>query len=918
MELDIIGRANPDYVDALYEAFRRDPESVDRLWQLVFAGYEFGANQPPGVGAVGDPRVRDLVHAYREFGHLVADLQPLDRAPRSHPLLRVEEVGFEASDLDRVVDSGSFGGLGRVPLRELVAALRATYCGTLAFEYVFIPDKARRDWFQHRVEGDWPAADRGRRRRILAELIAAESFEQFLQARYPGQKRFSLEGAEALIPLLSTIADHAAAADVRECVMGMPHRGRLNVLAHVLQKPYELILAEFEGSALPWDVHGDGDVKYHLGYSHDHLAPEGRRIHLSLASNPSHLEAINPVVEGIVRAKESYLGDAERHRVLPVLLHGDAAFLGQGSVYETVALSTLPGFTTGGTIHVIIDNQIGFTTDPADYRFTRYPSDLARVVRAPVLHVNGDAPDAVVRAAELAVAFRQTFGADVFVHFVCYRRHGHNEVDDPTVTQPALYRAIRSHPTAAALYAERLAQESVTPADEVARLRGEVAGKLDQALAGARQNMPRQRVFVFGGVWKGLTWAGNDWSARTAVPADRLRALADAATRVPEGFHVHQRVARVIEERRRAVTVGRDIDWANAEALAFGSLLVEGIPVRLSGQDSIRGTFGQRHAELYDGETGARHVPLAHLDPVQAEFEVVNSPLSEVGVVGFEYGLSSGDPRRLVLWEAQFGDFTNGAQVIVDQFIAAGESKWQRMSGLVLLLPHGYEGQGPEHSSARLERFLQLCAEGNMQVVNCTTPAQYFHVLRRQMHRSFRKPLVIMTPKSLLRHTRAVSAIGDFTDGGFRPVLPDPDAPDGAGVQRLLLCSGKIFYALSHARAERGWGGIAIARIEELYPFPEKELRAVIASYPEAADVRWVQEEPRNQGAWSFVSPRIEQLLGDRALRYVGRLEAASPATGSHKGHQDEEQCILEHALKRPRPARATATDGGGAPSAPA
>ncbi|HEX7787431.1 MAG TPA: 2-oxoglutarate dehydrogenase E1 component, partial [Methylomirabilota bacterium] len=610
--------------------------------------------------------------------------------------------------------------------------------------------------------------------RVLDRLIAAETFEQFLHTSYVGQKRFSLEGGEALIPLLDTVVEDAAAQGVAELVMGMPHRGRLNVLAHILRKPYELILAEFEGSFLPWETQGDGDVKYHLGYSHDHVSGGSRRIHLSMTSNPSHLEAVNAVVEGIVRAKQHQGGGDEGRQVLPVLLHGDAALLGQGSVYETLMLSRLPGFTTRGTLHIIINNQIGFTTSPGDYRFTRYPSDLAGVVEAPVFHVNGDDPEAVVQAARLAVEFRQTFETDVFIDFICYRRHGHNELDDPTFTQPALYRTINHHPPVTELYRERLTAEGLIEGAHAEQTRESVKTALRAALAAARERMPQQKVFAFGGLWAGLSWAGEDWSAVTAVPAARLRAIADAVRRVPPGFTPHKRLPALLEARHAMVERGEGIDWGCAEILAYGSLLLEGTPVRLSGQDSIRGTFSHRHAMLFDAETGVPYVPLDHIAPDQARIELVNSPLSEMGVLGFEYGMSSADPRRLTLWEAQFGDFVNGAQVIVDQFLASAESKWQRQSGLVLLLPHGYEGQGPEHSSARLERFLQLCAEGNMQVVNCSTPAQFFHVLRRQMHRSFRKPLIVMTPKSLLRHRRAVSCLDDLTQGSFQPVLGDP------------------------------------------------------------------------------------------------------------------------------------------------
>ena len=905
---DSIARANPEYVAALYRRYREDPRAVDEAWALVFAGYDFARSEHPDTMATGRtvPSVADLVHSYRELGHLVADLNPLDRSPRRHPLLELTEFGFEEADLDRVVDCAPFRSLRRAPLRDLAVALRDTYCATLGVEYLTISDKAQRDWLQERME---PSRNRPRletedRLGLLDRVIAAETFEQFLHTSYVGQKRFSLEGGEALIPLLDAVVEEAATQETEELVMGMPHRGRLNVLAHVLRKPYELILAEFEGSALPWETQGDGDVKYHLGYSHDHVSHAGRAIHLSMIANPSHLEAVNAVVEGIVRAKQSHRGADQGRHVMPVLLHGDAAFLGQGSVYETLMMSRLPGFATGGTIHVIINNQIGFTTSPEDYRITRYPSDPAAVVQAPVFHVNGDDPEAAVQAARLAVGFRQAFLRDVFIDFVCYRRHGHNELDDPTFTQPVMYRAIDGHPSVAELYGKRLATLGIAEPARAEQARQDVKATLRAALAEAREGMPRQKVLAFGGLWKGLSWAGEDWTAATAVPAERLRAIADAARRLPAGFRPHKRIPALLEARRTMVERGEGIDWGCAETLAYGSLLLEGLPVRLSGQDTIRGTFSHRHAILFDAETGAPYTPLNQLAADQARIEVVNSPLSELGVVGFEYGMASADPRRLVVWEAQFGDFFNGAQVIIDQFLASAESKWQRQNGLVLLLPHGYEGQGPEHSSARPERFLQLCAEGNMQVVNCSTPAQFFHVLRRQVHRGFRKPLIVMSPKSLLRHRRAVSRLDDFAAGAFRPVLGDPRSQEPETVRRVLLCSGKIFYGLVQGRDERNWDGIAIIRLEQLYPFPTAELTDALRHYPRATDFCWVQEEPANQGAWSFVRGPVEALLEGRRLRYIGRPEAASPATGSYKIHESEEQALVEQALKRPRAGR--------------
>jgi len=922
--IDSVTLANKDYVAEQYRRYQADPRSVGEEWALFFAGFELGASgngAAVGAATAGAPAaaatsapvigVFDLVHSYRELGHLVADLNPLAPKPAGHPLLEPSEFGFGDEDLDRVVSCGGFRGCSRASIRDLIARLQATYCGRLGVEYMHIQDQEQRVWLQERMEttSNRPDLSPEERLRVLDSLITAEGLEQFLQLRYPTAKRFSLEGSDSLVPLLHTLIEDAGSLGVEEMVFGMSHRGRINVLANVLRKPYEMIIAEFEGSLLAKEATGDGDVKYHLGYSRDHATRAGRKVHLSLAANPSHLEAIDPVIEGMVRAKQQHLHDAEYARVVPVLMHGDAAFTGQGVVAETLWLSELDGYRTGGTVHIIINNQIGFTTPPEAYRFTPYPSDVAKIIQAPVFHVNGDDPEAAVQAARLAIGFRQRFKKDVFIDLVCYRRHGHNELDDPTFTQPVMYKKIAAKPTPLTLYREQLVQAGVVAAEEAERRAREFRELLDDAQSYARDFMPRQPVFVFGGLWKGFGWAGDDWSARTAVAPEVLREIAAAFTRLPEGFTPHPRVARLMEARAQMVHEGRGIDWSCAEALASGALLLEGIPVRMSGQDTCRGTFSQRHAVLHDVETGDRYVPLDNIRGDQASFRIIDSMLSENAVLGFEFGMSLADPRRLVLWEAQFGDFINGAQVVVDQFLASSESKWQRMSGLVLLLPHGYEGQGPEHSSARLERFLQLCAEDNMQVCNLTTPAQYFHVLRRQMHRSFRKPLVLMTPKSLLRHKLCVSSLEELTQGGFRTVIDDialggaPEAGvtiERGGVRRILLCSGKIYYELLAARRERAIDSVALVRVEQLYPFPAKELEAVFAAYPEARQVYWVQEEPWNMGAWHVMHRRLRRVLPeDRTLNYAGRPEAASPATGSFKVHQAEERDLVNAALAR-------------------
>jgi len=911
-----VALASPDYVDDQYRRWSKDPGSVDERWAAFFAGFDLGADgggapAAPARAAAPTLSAVDLVHSYRELGHLVAHLNPLAEQPARHPLLEPAEFGFGEGDLDRVVDCGSFGGCQPgTTLRELIARLEATYCGTLGVEYLHIHDVEQRRWLQERMEPvlNRPRLDPADRNAILDALVAAEGFEQFLQLRYPTAKRFSLEGADSLVPMLEALIEEAGRLGVEEMVLGMSHRGRLNVLANVLRKPYEMLVAEFEGALLAREATGDGDVKYHLGFSRDRETRAGRTLHLSLSPNPSHLEAIDPVIEGIVRAKQDQRGDVERTKVVPVLVHGDAAFTGQGVVFETLWLSELEGYRTGGTIHFIINNQIAFTTSPPAYRFTPYPSDVVKVIQAPIFHVNGDDPEAAVHAARLAIGFRERFKKDVVIDLVCYRRHGHNELDDPTFTQPIMYAKIAEHPTVLTRYRARVAAAGEIADAEVDRRVQDFREVMDAAQTYARDFMPRQPIYAFGGVWKGLGWAGDDWDAATAVPAERLAEVAAAFTRVPEGFTPNPKVARLLAQRAAMVSGGGPIDWACAEALALGSLLLEGIPVRMAGQDTRRGTFSQRHAVLHDVASGAEHVPLDHVRPDQGRMLILDSMLSENAVLGFELGYSFANPHVLVVWEAQFGDFANGAQVVIDQFLSSAESKWQRCSGLVLLLPHGYEGQGPEHSSARLERFLQLCAEDNMQVVNLTTPAQLFHALRRQMHRPFRKPLVVMSPKSLLRHRLAVSPLRELTDGGFRAVLDDPartGAPE-AGMQlvpehvtRLLLTSGKLHYTLLAARRERQADTVALVRVEQLYPFPRAAIAALLATYPNAREVGWAQEEPWNMGAWHFVYHRLRRLLDGRPLAYVGRPEAASPATGSYKLHQAEEAELVQRAFAR-------------------
>jgi len=898
----IATRWNLAALEPAYERWRRDPNSVDPEWRLFFEGFELGAATPGGEGlqARAQTDIVRLIDAYRDLGHFQAHLDPLSDQKSSYPLLDLSEFGLAEADLDRTFDTHHFLGLSRGTLRELLAALRETYCRTIGVEYMHIQDTRIRRWLQEYMEPrrNRPLFPRRRKIRILMNLHFAELFEKYLHTRYVGQKRFSLEGAETLIPLLDAAVEKAADLGVREIVMGMAHRGRLNVLANILGKPYQEIFAEFEENFVPGSVAGDGDVKYHLGISCDRVSLRGEKIHLSLTANPSHLEAVDPVVEGRVRAKQDLFHDQDRSRGLPLLIHGDAAFAGQGLVAETLNLSQLAGYRTGGTAHVIVNNQIGFTTSPNDARSTTYCTDVAKMIQVPIFHVNAEDPEAAAYVAELAMEFRQTFHKDVVIDMFCYRRHGHNEGDEPSFTQPLMYAKIKDRPTLSEVYTERLILNGDFSADETEAIDKSFEEKLRAAEREGKSGPPvTTGMRGYTGRWQGFSTQYSGDEIRTGVPLARLREIAEKTTHVPEDFAVHPKVLRQLEARREHMERGDPIDWAFAEHLAFGSLLLEGIGVRLSGQDSSRGTFSQRHAALYDFHTGKRYLPLNSLANDQAEFSVYDSMLSEAAVLGFEFGYSLDDPNKLVLWEAQFGDFANGGQVIIDQFIVGSESKWQRSSGLVMLLPHGYEGQGPEHSSARLERFLQMCAEDNIQVANVTTPAQYFHLLRRQVKRSFRKPLVLMTPKSLLRHKQAVSKVECFTDGFFHAVLDDSSAhPDQ--VDRVLLCTGKVYYDLVAARERNPT--VAIIRVEQLYPFPEEHLRSLLGRYSGAQQYIWVQEESMNMGAWTFMEPRLRALGYEP--RYVGRDSSASPATGSRIIHLQEQKELVEAAIGGPTP----------------
>ena len=852
--------------------------------------------------------IMQMINAYRVRGHLIADLDPLGAEPSYHAELDPETYGLTIWDLDREFLTGSLGerdGAHKpvATLREILETLRQTYCGKIGCEYMNIQVPEQKLWLQRRMEPErnsW-ALDRATRLRTLQNLFNAEEFEHFLHSRFVGQKRFALEGGETALAILEEILERAAAGGVHETVIGMAHRGRLNILANVVGKDLKQIFSEFEGEIDPSSTQGSGDVKYHLGATSVRKTESGNDIVVSVAPNPSHLEAVDPVVEGIVRPKQDRLGDAQRERVIPVLVHGDAAFAGQGVVAETLNLSQLDGYSTGGTIHVVINNQIGFTTNPDESRSTPYSTDVARGVQAPIFHVNGDDPDAAIRVVQIAFDYRQRFKKDVVIDMICYRRHGHNEGDDPSYTQPVMYRKIKDHPSVGALYSERLMREGVLTAEQAAALRKGVSQRLGEAYDAAQQRAEHYELQELSAV---ATDEISSFCPRTAVNHQVLERVIRGITQFPENFHLHPKLRGFVEKRRDVVQKNGSLDWAFGEALAFGTLVLEGTPVRLSGQDSGRGTFSQRHLAFYDSELGKRYIPMQHISPDQAGFDVYDSSLSEYAVLGFEFGYSVADPTTLVIWEAQFGDFANGAQIMIDQFISSAESKWGQPSGLVLLLPHGYEGQGPEHSSARIERFLTLCAENNLQVCNCTTPGQYFHLLRRQMYgghdrRGMRKPLIVFTPKSLLRHHRAVSTIHDFTTGGFREILGDAQVEDAARVSRVIFCSGKIYYDIMAAREERKASHVAVVRVEQLYPFAADQARDMLARYPASAEVVWAQEEPRNMGPWRFLREAIQPLLDPtrREVRYVGRPESASPATGSAKRHQQELAEILNDAL---------------------
>ncbi|MGC6491803.1 MAG: 2-oxoglutarate dehydrogenase E1 component [Myxococcota bacterium] len=913
---------NATYLDDRYRAWLADPSSVDQDLRAMFEQLDDsdgGSNsQPPpgpdmrsnfrggGSSTTVDPDkqagVAALINAYRVRGHIEADIDPLGRREHvPHPELSLQFFGLSDADLETTFSTGTLRGLGeKATLRDIYAHLRAVYCGTVGAEFMNIDDIDQKRWVAERLETlpGREVLNRDEELHVLRKLADAENFERLLHVKFPGTKRFSLEGGETLVPLIDILLSEAGRRGVREVVFGMAHRGRLNVLVNILEKPARQIVAEFEDTTGP--TQGSGDVKYHLGYSSDTTTVHGDTIHLSLTPNPSHLEAVDAVVQGRVRAKQDRVGDSEGNTTMPLLVHGDAAFIGQGMVAEVFQLSELMGYKTGGTIHVVVNNQIGFTTAPRDSRSTPYATDMARMMAIPILHVNGEDPRAVAAAVKLAVEWRQTFHRDVVVDMYCYRKHGHNEGDEPSFTQPLMYSDIRKRPTPRANYASRLMDIGYMTEADVAAINEASRADLEaqsQPVTGDEPGAEGAMNSASRGRWAQYITGSIHDDGETRVAADRVAQLLRHCSTVPDGFTPHNKVKRLLKQRLTAAEGERPLDWALAEQAAMASLVDDGFTVRMSGQDSGRGTFSQRHAVLTDITDGSEFCSLSTISDTNKRTWVIDSNLSEAGVLGFEFGYSLDTPDGLILWEAQFGDFSNGAQVIIDQFITSSEQKWGRLSGLVMLLPHGFEGQGPEHSSARLERFLMTCAQDNIQVANLTTPANYFHALRRQVVRNIRKPLVLMTPKSLLRHASCTSTIDDLANGSFEHVIADPARADRSNLKRVIFCSGKVYYDLVNARdAREDAAETAIHRVEMLYPFPERQIRDLVAESPDARLV-WCQEEPRNMGAWPVLAHWFMDALKDRFLIYAGRTAAASPATGSHSQHVREHAALLADAL---------------------
>lgn len=905
-----MNRSNLEYVESLMEQYKSDPSSVDPVWQKFFEGVEFAQGRPaysehsgPIDFSENSPElgVYELIQAYRDYGHLKAQLDPLNLQKRNTTFLDFKRFNLDQIDSQKQFDMGGIVGLKKQTLSDIIDHLEKWYCGTLAIQVAECYPEVR-EWFTKEIERSQFQLSKEEKQNVLKQLIRTETLEKFLHTRYVGTKRFSIEGCDNLIPALEYLCEKGAGLGVEAVTIGMAHRGRINVLANFMEKALKIIFSEFDGNMGSSPELGyDADVKYHLGYNSIKKTKNGD-VKISLAFNPSHLEAVNPVVLGIVRAQQRFLKDtAERKKVVPVLIHGDAAVIGQGVVSETFQLSKLKGYTVGGTIHIVMNNQVGFTTGPSDARSTEYCSDIAKSIKAPIILVNGDDAEACVRAMDMAIRFRQEFKQDVVIEIVGYRRYGHNEGDEPAFTQPKMYEAIKKHPTAYEIYKNQLNQEGIFDAQESKKFYDEKMNNLQSVLDDTRANPPEVKPLPLTEFWEGFKrGTGKDFAetVKTATSEDHLKKVLQALLNPPADFNLHPKVKRLLKSREEMWKNG-NMEWGLVELLAYGSLVLDGTSVRLTGQDCIRGTFSHRHSEYFDTQTGEPYSPLKTLNP-EKEFCVYNSLLSEYAALGFEYGNAIQDPTFLTIWEAQFGDFANGAQIIIDQFISSGEAKWGQMNGLVLLLPHGYEGQGPEHSSARLERFLQLCAQYNMQVCNFTLPHQLFHALRRQVKRDFRKPLVVMSPKYLLRHPKAVSKVEDLTEGRFMEVLDDPRALKKDKVKRIVLCSGKVYFDLeaSDLLTEE----VALVRIEQLYPYPDEMLAEVLKSYPNVKEILWTQEEPQNMGAYWFITPKIRQTLqaikkADLPVYYVGRIDRASPATGSPSLHKKEQDEIIQGSL---------------------
>ncbi len=889
---------NLQYIESLYSMYKADPQSVEPKWRDFFSGVDFATVTGGGI-STKELNVYNLIQAYRDYGHFQAQLDPLAMRAPSAGDLALQNFGLSDKDLQATFSVGSIIGLKNATLAQIIQHLQKAYCGTITVQ-VSDAVKGVREWFHQEMEKNSFALDAEKKKQVLQQLVRTESLEKFIHTRFVGTKRFSIEGADSLIPMMEHLTVKARELQAEEIVVGMAHRGRVNVLANYMDKALEVILAQFEG--ITEDIPDyDGDVKYHMGYSTDKKTPHGE-CHVSLAFNPSHLEAVNPVVCGMARAKQRFRKDTtERKTVIPVQIHGDAAFAGQGVVSETLQLANLKGYTVGGSIHIIIDNQVGFTTDPECTRSSPYSSDVAKSQQVPVIHVNGDDPEACVRAMDIAIRFRQQFKRDVLINLLCYRRFGHNEGDEPGYTQPTMYQTIKTHPTTCEIYSKKLIQEKTIDASFYENFYKEKMDNLQKILEGVRKTPPKYQPQAFGKMWKGFRRSeAKDFSktVETKTSAANLKKVTEQMTTLPKDFHLHPKLTKLLETRKQMGTGEAPIDWGMAELLAYGATIIEGNSVRLSGQDCIRGTFSHRHSCYFDYVTGEIYNPLEQLRE-DKEFCVYNSSLSEMAVLGFEYGNSSSDPTFLTIWEAQFGDFANGAQIIIDQFLSSAEQKWMRMSGLVMLLPHGYEGQGPEHSSARLERFLQLCAQNNMQVCNLTTPAQIFHALRRQIKREFRIPLIVMSPKSLLRHPQAVSTVEDLTKGTFQEVIPDGKV-DMAKAKKCIFVSGKLYYELADFREKNKITDTAIVRVEQLYPFPETQIKAALKG-AKKMEIIWTQEEPQNMGAWTNIVHPLTALMDEMGLpapQYVGREHRASPATGTTKRHIQEQQKIWKDCFK--------------------